>query len=167
MKTCFHRLNANQSGVIEEVDFDVFPERFNEVGGLTGEHAQEMVEYYKGVWTTFFKAQDKTEATFESFIENLRTQGKKGILAAVNDLHNRYFTNTDHNNDDIMELEDFTKYFYILGINADMAKETFEAIDSNNDGHISRGEFITAGNDFFTGEHEHKASDLWYGPLVD
>jgi hypothetical protein len=167
MKTCFQRLNANKTGKMQEADFNAFADRFIEVGKLTGKDAQDMREYYKGVFTAFFKAKDKNEGTYESLLENLKTLGKSTIIASTTDLHNRYFTNVDHNKDDVLEQEGFTKYFYILGFNADMAKKSFEAIDSNKDGKISREEFISAMTNFFTGEQENKAGDLFFGPLVN
>jgi len=168
MRTCFHRLDADHSGRISEADFNLIAERFNEIGGLTGEAAQEMRDYYtKEIWLKYFKEPEVNESTENSFISNLQKQGKKNILATTNDIHNRYFTNTDLNHDELISLDEFTKYFKILGIGAEFAKDSFDAIDTNHDGNISRGEFITAGNDFFGGEADHKPSDLFFGPLVD
>jgi Ca2+-binding EF-hand superfamily protein len=168
IRTCFHRLDVNHSGTISEEDFFQIADRFNEVGHLTGDAAQEMRDYYKNeIWIKYFKLPDASESTAESFIEGLKKQGKKNILATTNDIHNRYFTDIDSNHDDLIDLDEFTKYFYILGISAEDAKVSFEALDINHDGHISRGEFIMAGNDFFGGEGEQKSSDLFFGPLVD
>jgi hypothetical protein len=141
-------------------------ERFNEIGALTGDAAQEMKDYYVNeIWLKYFKCPDADESTLEAFINNLKLVGKKNILSTTNDIHNRYFTNIDQDNDGLATLEDYTKYFYVLGIAAEFAKESFDAIDHNHDGYISRGEFITAGNDFFGGEGDHKGSDLFFGPL--
>jgi Ca2+-binding EF-hand superfamily protein len=166
MRTCFNRLDVNQSGAISEEDFNLIAERFNEIAGLKGEAAQEMKDYYtKEIWLKYFKCPDSNESTLESFVNNLKLAGKKNILATTNDIHNRYFTNIDQDNDDAATLEDYTKYFYVLGIGAEFAKASFDAIDTNHDGFVSRGEFITAGNDFFSGEGDHKGSDLFFGPL--
>jgi Ca2+-binding EF-hand superfamily protein len=168
IRTCFTRLDANKSGKISAEDFMLIAERFNEVGHLTGAAAQEMKDFYTNeIWLKYFKAPDADESTCESFIHNLRTLGKKMILATTNDIHNRYFTNIDQDNDGLLSLEDFKKYFYVMGIGAEFAKATFDAIDANHDGQVSRGEFITAGNDFFGGEQDHKGSDIFFGPLVD
>jgi len=168
MRTCFKRLDADQSGTISGKDFNLIAVRFNEIGGLTGDAAQAMKDYYTNeIWKKYFKEPEKDESTEQSFINNLKKVGKKDILATTNDIHARYFLNADHNKDGLLALEEFIKYYYILGLDASLAKESFDAIDTNKDGFISRGEFITAGNDFFNSEHETKSGGLLFGPLVD
>lgn len=168
MRTCFKRLDANQSGTMSKEDFDMIAARFIEVGGLTGVAAEAIRDYYTNqIWKIYFKLPNSDESTCDAFIENLKHNGKKAILATTNDIHARYFDNMDHEHKGRVGLDAFTKYFYIMGIDAAFAAESFKAIDVNHDGFISRAEFIQAGNDFFGGEHPHKTSDLFFGPLVD
>jgi len=167
IRTLFHRLDANKDGKMSVEDFNLIAERFIEVGELTDEHAQEVRDYYTHeIWLKYFKESEAEHATLDSFVNNLKTMGKKNILATTNDIHNRYFTNIDRDCDGLASLEDFTKYFYILGVKEEFAKEAFDAIDVNHDGRISRGEFMTAGNDFYGGDAVNKTSDLFCGPLV-
>jgi Ca2+-binding EF-hand superfamily protein len=158
----------NKNGKIEADDFMQIAERFIEVGHLTGEAAQEMRDYYnKEIWLKYFKQRDGKDATADSFVSNLKHQGKDVILATTNDIHNRYFADIDTDDDGLIQPGEFIKYFYILGIDEEKAKQAFKALDTNNDGVISHGEFVTAGNDFFTSDEEGKPSDLFFGPLVD
>jgi len=110
IRTLFHRLDVTHSGTLSAEDFNLMAERFNEVGGLTGEAAQEMRDYYKNeIWLKYFKAPDSDSSTLESFTNNLKQVGKKNLLATTNDIHNRYFTNIDQDNDGQISLEEFTK----------------------------------------------------------
>jgi len=76
------------------------------------------------------------------------------------------FNTIDANNDGSIDQEELTVFFAIFGIDKNMARETFKALDVDNDGVISHDEFIAAGYDFFTGEDESNPSQLFWGPLI-
>ena len=45
-------------------------------------------------------------------------------------------------------------------------KHSFDTIDSNGNGEISREEFLAAANDFYCGVEETELSNAFYGKLL-
>jgi len=166
IRTCFARLDFNGDGVMSKEDFDQFAKRFIEVGSLTGEAATNIETVYNNIWVTYFKPANSDTSTSDSFVANLKAAGKAMITGASTEIHNLYFTNTDRDGSGQVDLDEFTKYFYILGINVAYAEDTFNGVNYKTDDNISRDEFVTAANNFFTSEIIDKRSGLFFGPLL-
>jgi len=72
----------------------------------------------------------------------------------------------DANGDGRIQAQELELFFEMLNIDKSSALATFKAIDTNNDGELSRDEFVAAGIDFLTGEDVNSPSQLFYGPLI-
>jgi len=166
MRTAFERMDEDQDGVLREKDFNLMADRFIAAKGLTGNNAQGVKDYYiNEIWGKYFKSCTGTDtSTSDDFVENLKRQGKKNILATTDEIHSRYFEAIDTNKDGVIQLAEFTAYFEILGIDPKYAKQAFDSVDADKDGNISRCEFISAGNDFFNMEDSGNAGDYFFGP---
>ena len=68
----------------------------------------------------------------------------------------------DTNGDGVISPLEFHLYFKIMGIDESSAQISFDAIDTDSDGTITRDEFVAAGMDFFTSVDE---TSLWYSFL--
>ena len=54
-----------------------------------------------------------------------------------------------------------------MGVDKSSAQTSFDAIDTDHNGIITRDEFIAAGLDFFTSVDETTGGTLFFGPLAD
>jgi len=168
MLTVFTRLDLDQNGLITERHWTGVAERFIKVAHLTGDKAERARHFFsEEIWDIYFKPSNPdAQPTSDVFIENLKKQGKTKLLAFKNKNHQQHFDAIDTDADGFIQLKELQVFFGVLGINEDLAKEAFNSMDTNHDGVISRGEFITAGNDFFIQENPGYPGDLFFGPLI-
>jgi len=86
---------------------------------------------------------------------------------------NKYYTTSeffdvvDTNGNGVILLQEFTVYFKCMGIDEEHAKASFDAIDTDKDGFITRDEFVAAGSEFFNGVAPSHPGTMFLGPLVD
>jgi len=104
--------------------------------------------------------------TLPVFTEALKKQDKKALHDTVSGPLPLFFGAVDANGDGQIQADEFALFFQIIGLNPDLATDSFKAIDTNNDGQLSLDEFVTAGTDFFTSEDEKSPSKYFWGPLV-
>jgi len=167
LRSCFRRLDANKDGKATQADFEEFARRFCEVGGLTATDCEEVKNFYiNQIWLPFFKPQNSDYSTEDEFIAILKGAGRANILMASNMVYERYFGNSDKDKNGLLNLDEFKTYFYIWGIDAKFAADTFKKVDVSGDGSLTSNEFITAGNNFSVGQQKDPASDDFYGPLI-
>ena len=91
---------------------------------------------------------------------------RKGMLFSV---HETLFDVTDLNKDGHISLDEFKVHFHILGINISDSEvvHSFNTIDTDKNGKISREEFLAAADDFYNGVDETEVSRVFLGYLED
>jgi hypothetical protein len=88
--------------------------------------------------------------------------------ALVKETHDPLFDALDLDKDRHISLDEFKVYFQIIApdISEDEMKHSFNVIDSNKNGEISREEFIAAAFDFIHGFEETEISKVFFGRLL-
>ena len=69
----------------------------------------------------------------------------------------------------VFSLEEFTGVFFKIlapDIKEEDARHSFNILDTDNDGEISREEFLTAAFDFMCGMKETEIANSLFGPLL-
>ena len=77
-----------------------------------------------------------------------------------------WFSAIDADEDGNIQEAEFVRFFNILDIDSDTAKATFQSMDSDGDGLVSRDEYLANGIDFSTSEDETTSGKLFWGPLL-
>ena len=77
------------------------------------------------------------------------------------------FDAVDTDANGVISLKEFEVYFECIGVGKEHAKASFDAIDANHDGKISRDEFANAFIEFLCNNDPAHPSTLFFGPLVD
>lgn len=103
--------------------------------------------------------QQTTAFRKENSIEKMK-QHTTSILSTLFDI-------VDTNADGEISHKEFAVFFKCMRIPEEYAKPSFNAIDTDKNGIISREEFIAAGNEFYHGVDSTHPSATFFGPLLD
>jgi len=164
MKTQFCRIDADGDGIITLNDFDVIADRWIEIGQLKGEKANDLKESYRQVYKEYYNA----ECCPTNFDQSL--QYRKEQTEANKDTHiytyPRLFSIIDTDKDGIIGEKEFSVFYKAYGISEEIAKESFRHLDTDQDGKMSRDEFLKASSNFYSLETEGDPSQYLWGPLV-
>jgi len=79
-----------------------------------------------------------------------------------------FFNLMDISNDGYLTEDEHKSIFIKFGAkDSSWTQETFQGMDTNNDGKISFQEYITGIIDFFYSDDETSTNRFFFGPLVD
>jgi len=168
MRTYFTRIDFDKDGSITQKDFEAMAKRFIESEKLDAKKGEDLRQKLLQIWEKYLKAVagDKS-LTQPLFIEAIKKQlNNKDIKSTLGGPLPIFFHAVDANGDGLIQGDEFSLFFQILGLDPKMAPDSFKAIDTNNDGQLSLDEFVHAGTEFFTSEDEKCPSKLFWGPLV-
>jgi len=168
MRTYFTRIDFDKDGSITQKDFEAMAKRFIESEKLDAKKGEDLRQKLLQIWEKYLKAVagDKS-LTQPLFIEAIKKQlHNKDIKSTLGGPLPLFFHAVDANGDGMIQGDEFSLFFQILGLDPKMAPDSFKAIDTNNDGQLSLDEFVNAGTEFFTSEDEKCPSKLFWGPLV-
>lgn len=169
MRTYFTRIDFDKDGSITEKDFEAMGKRFIESEKLDAKRGEELKHKLLQIWEKYLKGvAGGKPLTQPAFIEAMKKQlnNNKDVKQTLGGPLPIFFHAVDANGDGMIQGDEFSLFFQILGLDPKMAPESFKAIDTNNDGQLSLEEFVQAGTDFFTSENENSPSKLFWGPLV-
>lgn len=167
MRTYFRRIDFDHDGSLCRDDFVAMGNRFAESGLLQDDKASRLKTSLTDIWDMNLKVAGHQQAISEdAFVEVMRNVAFKtendAILRGPLPL---FFVAVDGNQDGNIELDEYEKFFDTLGMDKNLAKQAFNAIDDNNDGVLNEEEFVTAGVQFFTSKEDDNSKFFW-GNLV-
>ncbi|CAB3994224.1 Sarcoplasmic calcium-binding [Paramuricea clavata] len=171
MRTRFTRLDLNHDGFISREDYELMAKKLQEYGKLNAENAEstrnafmavaDLLDLKPGVKVPVEEAAKKANRA-------LSVIAQEKHLGFLKETHNPIFDALDLDKDDHISLDEFKVYFQIIApdISQDEMKHSFNVIDSNKSGEISREEFIAAAFDFIHGFEETEISKVFFGRLL-
>jgi Ca2+-binding EF-hand superfamily protein len=165
IRTLQARLDLNGDGIMNKEDFVEIVQRFETVAQATARQVEKLQDVLTKFWNANMaeKAAAEGGITADAYVAMLEAMGKKAISKTANEGYTPLFDAIDANNDGHISLEEYTIYYKILDLSPSYAEESFNVIDSDHDGFISRAEFMLAADDFFTSEN----GSNFFGPAVE
>lgn len=167
MRTYFDRIDFDKDGAITRADFEGMSKRF--ATQLPPDKAQDLDVTLTQVWDTHLKKIGNGRAIAEDdFVNGMKQLAfnpamKEAILGPLP----LFFHAVDTNGDQLIDEDEYTRFFKLIGLDEKMAPSSFQAIDDNGDGEISLEEFLESGEGFFLSEDTNSPSKLFWGPLVE
>ena len=76
----------------------------------------------------------------------------------------RFFTIFDLDEDEVIGVREFVDFYGIFGLPVTLAETIFEALDANEDGAITRAEFLDATREFYRSDDVEARGNFLFGP---
>lgn len=87
--------------------------------------------------------------------------------AEVSGLVDRLYALFDTDENGVIEVAEFCDFYGAFGLSAELAREVFQALDSDGDGAITRSELTWVAHQFYRSDDPSAPGNRLYGPLED
>ena len=172
MRTRMARMDINKDGYISREDYELMGKKLAEYSGMKGEQVEstckeflkvaDVLKLHPGVKVPLQQAAEQANVA----IFAMTPEERKTSLRASHDL---LFDVIDSNKDGHISVKELKVYFQVIA--PDMSQKeivhSFNTIDTDKNGEISREEFMAAAEDFLHGVEETELSEVFFGKLLD
>lgn len=165
----FRCLDADNSGFIGKEDAEIFASRFAKLRSAEpgSEIHQDLLSKWLRVWENFWSKADSDgdgKVSPEEFCEGI----EKGVSNPdFNDpLIESVFEIVDLDGDGQISQEEHRLFFSVFDMDAEQSAFVFSKLDINQDGILTKQEFVSAKREFLT-EKEPGAVGNWFWGSVD
>ena len=154
--------DINKDGFLSRADFMIFVEHYKDLG-LLEEHLKKLHKNVDLLCMTLGLVDDSVELTHEEIVENFEKSE-----ASVDDLANLFLTwfeiiDTDGNGK--ISYQEWVEYYKACRIDTVHARASFDAMDTNHDGTVSKEEFHAYNKEFYYSTEDTLHSSIMCGPL--
>ncbi len=154
--------DTDGDGVISAFDFKLILLRYKDMDA-----PEEHLEKLDLALTEMYKASgivdDSMVLTYEQFAENFANAVENGRDFVK--VFTTQFEIIDSDENGEISFKEWIEYYKAVGIDTIHARPSFEAMDINGDGVVSREEFLAYLKEFYFSVEDKLNSSILYGPL--
>ncbi len=155
--------DADHDGKLSKADYKLVIKRYETLGASEA-HLKILEQNYSDMWKVAGIADDTTELTYEQFTANA---SKNAANTTMDKNFMTHFDIIDGDGNGEISFKEWVQYYIACGIDIIHARASFDAMDANHDGVISKEEFIAYAKEFFFSVEDKLKSSILYGPLCD
>ena len=168
----FNVLDSNKNGELQIVDFvDVSEAIIAHLGWKSGDReAQLLIRKASRLFIQLLIDIDEPEMTISFhdwmrfFEKEIEAEEESGLLYYyVHRINLHLFTLFDLNKDNYIQLNEYANMLSVYEVSNTECKKSFDALDTNKDGQISRSELIQGLDDFFRSPKENVPGNWIFG----
>ena len=164
IRTLAHVRDTNRDGVITAADYELVIQRYKEMGA-SKDHILKLETIYAKILQSS-GLEDKTKAlTYEQFVASYVRVGEE--VRDPEAVFMTHFEIVDSDGNGEISFKEWQEHYAAVGINTKYARGSFDAMDTNKDGIVSKEEYVPYAKEFFTSAEDKLNSSILCGPLVD
>ena len=154
--------DTDKDGVITRKDFELVAQRYKDLGDVSGEQLQRVLESLMKLCDSVGLTDDTKQFTYEEFKTR---HANVNLLEVNNTLFRTIFNGLDINGNGVVSMKEWELHYKCMGLDPKYAKASFEAMDTNGNGVVSLEEFTAYHVEFFSTTENKLNSAILYGPL--
>ena len=155
--------DIDQDGLITRKDFKLFVQRYRDMG-TSEEHMKKVSDTFMKSCDAWGLTDDDKSLTYDEFANIFAsTLDKVGESYAQRFL--LLFEVIDTSGDGVISFKEWEMHNRALGVSPLDARKSFDAMDVDGDGSVSKEEFIAYHHEFFYSTEDNLKSSILLGPL--
>ena len=156
--------DLDNDGYVSRADYDIYVTRYKSLSTAPSlQVLAKVVDTLCAMWGLEGPKKLSYAEVEELFLNDVGKQILAGKLEIQ--LYSSMFDSIDANDDDFIDFAEWRIHCECLGIPVEHAKASFDAIDTNHDGLLSRKKFSDYHFEFFFTAEDKLRSSILYGPL--
>jgi len=167
IRTYYRQLNYENNGIVTKQTYAALGQRPVDLLHMTDTEAKQLILKMTSIFDVFFTdIAVNGGVTEDMFLEGIE-KNQVYLRDAVVQFYALWFDVMDDDGDGAAMEDDFMVFFRMFETDESLAADSFKALDTDHDGKILQGEFVTMGNEFWMTEDESLPSKLLHGPLIE
>jgi Ca2+-binding EF-hand superfamily protein len=171
IRTFFHRLDVDDDGVISKREIDLFAERLIAAKKADPVLQEKIRKRTDDIWHKFTgstKTDEKGFLTEAMLIASLKKQlSDPKLKVTLQESCRNFFDLANIVEDGYLQFQEYRKAFDNMGLSdTSFAEQSFNVIDTDQDGKLTRDEFTHACMECLLSEDEDSPYNLFWGPLL-
>ena len=160
LRKAFETQDVDKNGFISRADFDLVVSRYKEMGS-SEEHTKILQDHFNKFCDIWGLNDYTVKLTVDEMIEIYGKQLQKPDKPKS--IFNELFDSVDMNGN--AHFQEWQTHYKAMGIPIEHARASFDAMDANGDGKVSKEEFSDYHREYFRSTEDKLNSSILYGPL--
>ena len=154
--------DVNNDGVLSRADYMIIYQRYKEMG-VAKEALKKIEEYFENLCKSLGLKDESVKLTSEDIRDIFKKsdvtieQYAKGFEVV--------FDAFDIDGNGVITYDEWEKHYKAAGINTAYARASFDAMDVNHSGRVSKKEFCAYNIEYYYSAEDKLNSSILYGPL--
>ena len=158
--------NTRKTGYISRADFDLVVKRYKEDHHANQEHIELLKQFVNKSLESLGLTDEAVQLTHAQFKDRwLSSLQKLPEEHGFDKFFGAMFDIVNMKGDGFITLDEWTAHYRCYGIDTKYAKDSFNALDMDKDGKISKEHFLQYHYEYFFTTTDDLKSSILYGPL--
>lgn len=158
--------DANKDGTLSRADFKLILERYKQLESSTPEHVETLSKMFLKLVDQMGLNNDCDVCSYEEFEERwMEGMSKPNALITERKALNEMFRIIDTDDDRSISYNGWRDHYTANAIPVEYAQASFDAMDTNKDGRVTKEEFIQYHLEYFFSSENKLNSAILFGPL--
>ena len=155
--------DLNGDGFISRADFEMISQNYKDMG-TSEEHLKKLNKNVDDLCVSLGLKDENTKLTHEEIVANFAKSDVK--VEDLSEFYTSAFEAMDSDGNGTLSFKEWVDWYKANDIETAYARPSFDALDTNHDGVISKEEFYEYNKEFFYSKEDKLHSSIMFGPLV-